>query len=79
MKNRYQTSNNKQLRNPSLKTLIICTFIWITGIVLLLMSTTDLFTETFFQEKNALISLLGISSISALVKLYARYWRNRSA
>ena len=44
------TMKNNFIKNPSTKNLILFTVLWTLGIVLLILSTTDLFTESFFKK-----------------------------
>ena len=72
--------NNKRnfITNPSKKNLIIFTLLWFLGIVLLTLSATDLFTESFFQKKYVLIYFLMIGSTITTIKLYKNYWKNKN-
>ena len=68
---------NNAFKNPSKKNLIIFTFIWFFGILLLTLSLTDLFAESFFKNANLVIYFLIIYSTSSLILLYKRYRNNR--
>jgi hypothetical protein len=61
--------------NPSKKNLVLFTGLWFLGITLLILSTTDLFKESFFQKKNLMIFLLIIGSTVATAKLHFKYWK----
>jgi hypothetical protein len=64
-------------KNPSKKNLVLFTGLWFLGITLLILSTTDLFKESFFQKKNLTIYLLIIGSTLAAAKLHFKYWKNK--
>ena len=78
--------NNKQMEtikksfitNPSKKNLILFTSLWLFGLILLALSTTDLFTESFFQKRYVMIYFLMIGSTVATGKLYINYWKNKN-
>lgn len=56
--------------NPSLKTLVIFSILWMVSNTLLVLSITDLFTESIFQKKYLIIYFLMIGSTIATGKLY---------
>lgn len=64
--------------NPSKKNLILFTGLWFLGIALLILSTTDLFKESFFQKKNLMIYFLIVGSTLATAKLHCKYWKNKN-
>jgi hypothetical protein len=73
-----ETIKRNFMKNPSIKNLILFTLLWFVGIILLTLSTTDLFTESFFQKKYVMIYFLIIGSTIATGKLYFNYWKNKS-
>lgn len=82
LKNRIEKQKMKDIKrnfimNPSKKTLIIFTFFWFLGIALLTLSTTDLFTESFFQKKYLIIYFLMIGSTITTTILHIIYWKNK--
>lgn len=66
------------LTNPSKKQLALVTILWFIGITLLTLSDTDFFTESFFQKKDLMDSILIIGATIVPVKLYINYWKNKS-
>jgi len=66
------------INDPSIKTLIVFTLLWFLGIVLLTLSTTNLFTENFFRKKYIMIYFLMIGSTTAIGKLYYNYWKSKT-
>lgn len=66
------------IKNPSIKNLILFTLFWFVGIILLILSTTDLFTESFFQKKYVMIYFLMTGSTITIGKLYFNYWKNKN-
>ena len=77
-KKKMKDSKRNFIKNPSKKNLVTFTILWLLGIVLLTLSITNLFTESFFQGKYVMIYLLMIGSTIATIKLYRNYWRNRN-
>lgn len=86
LRNRNSKIKNKQMetvkrnfiKNPSIKNLILFTLLWFVGILLLTLSATDLFTESFFQKRYVMIYFLMIGSTIATGKLYINYWKNKN-
>jgi len=66
------------ITKPSKKILILFTSLWIVGITLLILSMTDLFTESFLQKKYIMIYFLMIGSTITIGKLYFNYWENKN-
>ena len=73
-----KTDKRNFMKNPSIKNLVLFTLLWFVGILLLTLSTTDLFTESFFQKKYVMIYFLIIGSTIATGKLYFNYWKNKN-
>lgn len=73
-----ETIKRNFIKNPSKKDLILFTSLWLLGIILLTLSTTDLFTESFFQKKHVIIYFLMIGSTVTIGKLYFNYWKNKN-
>ena len=67
--------NNKWLdvKNPSRNNLIVFSLIWLISNALLIISVTDLFSESFFQKKHIMIYGLMASSTYAVLKLFINY------
>jgi|GEM_PF-3264070 len=63
-------SDDHWFQNPTKKQVIICTVLWLTGLLLLLLAITDLFREFYFNIPVFL--LLGGSTFS-VIKLYNNY------
>lgn len=70
--------SNNIFFNPTKKAVIIITILWVISNFLLLISITDLFTESFFQKKYVMIYFLMLGSTVAVVKLHRNYWKCRS-
>lgn len=73
-----ETDKRNFMKNPSIKSLILFTSLWFIGITLLTLSTTDLFTESFFKKKYVMIYFLMIGATIATGKLYFNYWKNKN-
>lgn len=65
------------LTNPSKKNLFFFTIFWLLGTALLILSTTNLFTENFFQRQYLMIYLLMFGATLMVFKLYINYWKNK--
>ncbi len=67
--------NNKwlEVKNPSKNNLIVFSIIWLISNGLLIISLTDLFSESFFQKKYFMIYGLVASSTYAVLKLFINY------
>ena len=77
-KNKIITENRRSfITNPSKKKLILFTFLWLLGIILVMLSTTNLFTESFFQRKYIMIYFLIIGSTITIGMLYINYLKNK--
>lgn len=66
---------NNFIQHPTRKNLFVFTSLWLLGTSLLVLSMTDLFTESFFQKGYSGIYLILISSTTFLSKLYINYWK----
>ena len=66
------------LKNPTKKHLIIFGLLWFISIILLTLSITDLFTESFFQKKYVMMYFLIIGSSITTGRLYFNYWKNKT-
>lgn len=65
------------LTNPSKKIFVFFTIFWLLGTALLILSTTNLFTENFFQRQYLMIYLLMFGATLMVFKLYINYWKNK--
>jgi hypothetical protein len=72
-----ETVKRNYIKKPTIKNLILLISLWSVGILLLTLSATDLFTESFFQKKYVAIYFLMIGSTIAIGKLYFNYWKNK--
>ena len=66
------------LTNPGKKHLIIFGLLWFISNVLLTLSITDLFTESFFQKNYVMMYFLMFGSTITTGKLYFNYWKNKT-
>ena len=64
--------------NPTKKQLILITTAWILGNMLLILSITDLFTESFFQRNYIMMYLLMIGSTLATFNLYRNFLKHKT-
>jgi len=72
------TTKDNFYRNPSKNTLLLFTFLWLLGNALLLLSITNLFTESFFHYANVMIYVLMVGSTITIIKLYTNYRKNKT-
>lgn len=70
--------NQNFLTNPTKKHLILLGLLWFISIILLILSITDLFTESFFSKKYVMMYFLMIGSTVTMGKLYFNYWKNKT-
>ncbi|QSS98226.1 hypothetical protein [Psychroflexus sp. ALD_RP9] len=70
MENKHKTF----FTNPKKKHLASFGLLWLIGNGLLVLSITDLFTESFFQSNATMIYVLMIASTVVTAKLYFNYW-----
>jgi len=70
------TNKTNWMTNPSPKQVVGFTVIWLVGLILLILSMTDLFRESLFQRKYTILYLLILGSTVALVKVHANYWKS---
>jgi len=68
-----KTKKNNWFKNPSHKQIILSTLLYFTGILLLILSMTDLFTESIFQGKYSLIYFLILGSTLTTLKIHLNY------
>ena len=67
------------MNNPSIKQLILFTALWILANTLLILSMTDLFSESVFQRKYIMIYLLMIGSTLATLNLYRNFLKSKTS
>lgn len=72
-----EIKSNSRDFHPSGKLLIISTLVWAISSFLLVLATTDLFRESFFQSKYLMIYLIMLSSTVTVVKLYHDYFKKK--
>ena len=63
------------INNPSRKQMILFSLVYFTGIVLLVLSMTNIFTESIIQRKYIIIYFLIIGSTIAAIKVHYNYWK----
>jgi len=68
-------SKSNWLKVPTKKQLYLFTIAWFLSIILLVLSMTNLFSESIFQGKYLLIYFLIIWSTLTVYKLHSNYWK----
>ncbi len=66
---------NNAFQNPTQRQLILFTLAGITGILLLVLSMTDLFTSSFFQREYLLLYFIIAGALITLSKMHINYWQ----
>jgi len=62
-------------QNPTKKTLVIFSLLWLISNVFLILALTDLFTESPLKGKNIIMIILMIGSTFSVSQLYIRYYK----
>ena len=70
-----KTKKNNWINNPSRKQLLLFTLVYFIAILLLVLSMTNLFTESIIQKKYIMIYFLIIGSTLAIIKVHHNYWK----
>jgi magnesium-transporting ATPase (P-type) len=62
--------------NPTKKNVLIFSFIWSLGTFLTFSAGTSFFSENFFQQKNYLLILLIVLSLTGPIRIIGKYIKN---
>ena len=65
------------LQNPTKTNLIVFTLLWMVSVVLIILSVTDLFTQTVFQKRYIPVFIIVLASSRVIAKLYFNYFKNK--
>ena len=65
------------ITHPTKRNLLIIVTVWVVGNGLLIISTTDLFTESFLDKKYILIYAMMIMSSWTTFKVISNYFKTR--
>lgn len=65
------------LQNPTKTNLIVFTLLWMVCVVLIILSVTDLFTQTVFQKRYIPVFIIVLASSRVIAKLYFNYFKNK--
>ena len=65
------------LQNPTKANLIVFTLLWMVSVVLIILSVTDLFTQTVFQKRYIPVFIIVLASSRVIAKLYFNYFKNK--
>ena len=63
--------------NPTKKQVAIFTFLWFVGIGLLIVATTDAFTESFLNKKYTVLYMIMIGATLSAARLIRNYVKNK--
>ncbi|ESU24860.1 hypothetical protein FEDK69T_04130 [Flavobacterium enshiense DK69] len=64
-------------QNPSKKALILFAILSFTGISLMILAMSDLFTESVFQKRYLMFWFLIITNLMFLIRLFVNYSKNK--
>lgn len=64
---------------PTKKRVLLFSFLWLVGTTLLVLSMTDLFTESIFKKKYAVLYILIIANTFFVLKMWRTYLKNNKA
>ncbi|MEP6626528.1 MAG: hypothetical protein ABJA32_01040 [Ginsengibacter sp.] len=64
------------VQNPTRKQLVLVFSVWLVGIFLIILSTTNLFTESLLQKKYFWFGILVVMSSITLLLVARNYFRN---
>ncbi len=67
---------SKLVLNPSRRTLFAILIIWFIGITLLILASTNLFTESIFQRKHTVTNSLIIGATSSIIVIIRNSIKN---
>lgn len=63
------------MKNLSRKQIVLFTIIYFAGMLLLVLSITNLFTESIFQGKYLALYFLIIGATLTMLKIHLSYWK----
>jgi hypothetical protein len=63
--------------NPTKKQVLYFFILWLIGVVLLLLVTTDLFTKNPFKRENFALGMLAFSSTISMLSVVSKYYKNK--
>ena len=69
---------NNWLSNPTKKQMILVVVFMLTGVTLIVLSITDLFTDALFQRRYIVLYILIFSSILTTYKVCKNYYKGNS-
>jgi len=72
-----KTQHKNWMDNPSMTQVSIYTIAWFISLVLIVLSVTNLFTESFFKGNGMIIYILIVGATGATLKLNYSYWKNK--
>ncbi|MDE3214500.1 MAG: hypothetical protein KGM98_14820 [Bacteroidota bacterium] len=62
----------KWLPNPTKKQLVVFSTVWVFGVLLILLASTNFFTESLFYKQNFVLFFLVLASSTVLIGI----WKN---
>ena len=65
------------LINPTGKEVLFVSILWLIGTGLLVLASTDLFTENMFQRRYLLTNFMILASTVSVAKFHYNYWKSK--
>jgi hypothetical protein len=67
---------NNIFKNPSLKNVMMLSLLWFISNMLLVLSITDLFSDSFLQKRYLIVYFVMIASTTSIIRIYHNYFKN---
>jgi uncharacterized membrane protein len=72
-----ESKKAKWLTNPTKKQVILVSLLWVTGLLLVLLATSDFFTENPFILQNLILFVIASLSVITLITMFVNYSKNK--
>ncbi len=66
------------VKNPTSKQTLITFSAWLIGAAMIIISVTNLFTESLFNPRCAILYLVLLASTATMISVSANYFKNRA-
>jgi hypothetical protein len=66
------------VKNPTSKQTLIAFSAWLIGAAMIIISVTNLFTESLFNRRYTVLLLLLLASTATMISVGANYFKNRA-
>lgn len=75
--NQEESIKNSWVKNPTKTQMILSSSAWATGVILIILSITNFFTENIFHKKFLILYFLVIASTYTVITVVANYFNNK--